>query len=190
MDECQAENQKFTIEPENQSATIGTKVLLPCRVVGKVGELQWTKDDFGLGTDRNLTGFDRYAMVGDEMAGEYTLQIESLELDDDAKYQCQVSPGAGTFLPFISLTKLPPSGPILNDEFSIVSTRRSTGDSIAFRHPDSAGATEATGHHAGRFHPGEGERRNRIGMCIGGRKTGGNGKNWMHTKWSANDARG
>lgn len=90
---CQAENQKFTIEPENQSATIGTKVLLPCRVVGKLGVLQWTKDDFGLGTHRNLSAFERYSMVGNENAGDYTLQIESLQLDDDAKYQCQVSPG-------------------------------------------------------------------------------------------------
>lgn len=91
--ECQAENQKFTIEPENQSAKIGSRVLLPCRVVGKLGVLQWTKDDFGLGTHRNLTAFDRYTMVGNEDDGDYTLQIESLQLEDDAKYQCQVSPG-------------------------------------------------------------------------------------------------
>lgn len=91
--ESHAENQKFTIEPENQSAKIGTKVLLPCRVVGKQGVLQWTKDDFGLGTDRNLSGYEGYSMVGIEENGDYTLQIESLQLDDDAKYQCQVSPG-------------------------------------------------------------------------------------------------
>lgn len=93
VQECHGENQRFTIEPENQSATIGSKVQLPCRVVGKLGVLQWTKDDFGLGTDRNLSGYDRYSMVGDEGDGNFTLQIEALQLDVDARYQCQVSPG-------------------------------------------------------------------------------------------------
>ena len=32
------------------------KVVLPCRVEDKEGLLQWTKDDFGLGTKRDLPG--------------------------------------------------------------------------------------------------------------------------------------
>lgn len=86
-------NQKFAIEPESLSATIGSKIVLPCRVIGKQGVLQWTKDDFGLGTHRNLTAFDRYAMVGVEEDGDHNLRIENIQLEDDAKYQCQVSPG-------------------------------------------------------------------------------------------------
>ena len=33
-----------------------TKVVLPCTVEDKEGLLQWTKDDFGLGTKRDLPG--------------------------------------------------------------------------------------------------------------------------------------
>ena len=90
----EAVNQKFTSEPKDVSAVIGTRVQLPCKVLTKQGVLQWTKDDFGLGTHRNLTAFDRYTMIGSDEDGDYTLQIDSLHLDDDAKYQCQVSPGA------------------------------------------------------------------------------------------------
>lgn len=87
-------NQKFVIEPDNVSATIGSKVILPCRVTGKQGVLQWTKDDFGLGTHRNLTAFERYTMGGVEEDGDHNLRIDNLQLEDDAKYQCQVSPGS------------------------------------------------------------------------------------------------
>lgn len=85
--------QKFAIEPDDVSAILGTHVILPCRVVSKEGMLQWTKDDFGLGTHRNLSAFDRYSMIGNDDDGDYSLKIESVSLDDDAKFQCQVSPG-------------------------------------------------------------------------------------------------
>lgn len=55
--------------------------------------LQWTKDDFGLGTHRNLSGFDRYSMVGSDEEGDFSLDVYPVMLDDDAKYQCQVGPG-------------------------------------------------------------------------------------------------
>lgn len=61
--------QKFAIEPQDQTAIVGSKVTLPCRVVNKFGVLQWTKDDFGLGTHRNLSGFDRYSMIGSDEEG-------------------------------------------------------------------------------------------------------------------------
>lgn len=100
-----AVNQKFAVEPENVAATIGTKVVLPCRVTGKQGVLQWTKDDFGLGTHRNLTAFDRYTMVGIEDDGDHNLRIDNLQLEDDAKYQCQVSPGSqGNLLHYMRFT--------------------------------------------------------------------------------------
>lgn len=86
---CDSAKQAFTLEPEDHSVVIGSKVLLPCRVEHKTGVLQWTKDDFGLGTHRNLTlsGFERYAMIGTDDDGDYTLQIDPVTLDDDAKYQ-------------------------------------------------------------------------------------------------------
>ncbi|CAB0007579.1 unnamed protein product [Nesidiocoris tenuis] len=85
--------QKFAMEPQDQTAIVGSRVTLPCRVVGKVGKLQWTKDDFGLGELRHLPGFDRYKMIGSDDEGDYSLEIYPVILDDDAKYQCQVGPG-------------------------------------------------------------------------------------------------
>ncbi|RVE49470.1 hypothetical protein evm_005901 [Chilo suppressalis] len=85
--------QKFAIEPQDQSAVVGSRVTLPCRVENKVGQLQWTKDDFGLGTHRHLTGYERYKMIGSDEEGDYSLDIREVTLEDDALYQCQVSSG-------------------------------------------------------------------------------------------------
>ena len=85
--------QHFAMEPQDQIAVVGARVTLPCRVVNKQGILQWTKDDFGLGTRRKLSGFDRYSMIGSDEEGDYSLQIYPLTLEDNASFQCQVSPG-------------------------------------------------------------------------------------------------
>lgn len=61
--------QRFAIEPQDQTAVIGSRVTLPCRVLDQKGPIQWTKDDFGLGAVRNLTGFERYAMIGSDEEG-------------------------------------------------------------------------------------------------------------------------
>uniref|UniRef100_A0A0K2TC33 Ig-like domain-containing protein n=1 Tax=Lepeophtheirus salmonis TaxID=72036 RepID=A0A0K2TC33_LEPSM len=58
--------QSFIREPSDQIAIVGEHVTLPCRVVNKKGELQWTRDGFGLGVERNLTGFSRYHMIGSD----------------------------------------------------------------------------------------------------------------------------
>ncbi|CAK1595000.1 unnamed protein product [Parnassius mnemosyne] len=85
--------QKFAMEPQDQTAVVGSRVTLPCRVENKVGQLQWTKDDFGLGLHRDLSGYDRYKMIGSDEEGDYSLDIREVTLEDDAKYQCQVSSG-------------------------------------------------------------------------------------------------
>ena len=46
--------QKFVREPPDQTAAVGEHVTLPCRVESKLGKIQWTRDDFGLGLNRNL----------------------------------------------------------------------------------------------------------------------------------------
>ena len=61
--------QIFKRKPESQSANQGDHVTLPCRVDNKQGELQWTRDDFGLGINRSLHGFDRYQMIGSDAEG-------------------------------------------------------------------------------------------------------------------------
>lgn len=84
--------QAFAMEPQDQVAVVGTRVILPCRVLHKKGVLQWTKDDFGLGTHRKLPAFERYSMIGSDDEGDYSLQIFPVTLDDEARYQCQVGP--------------------------------------------------------------------------------------------------
>lgn len=88
-----SDEQIFAMEPQDQVAVVGTRVILPCRVLHKKGVLQWTKDDFGLGTRRKLSAFERYTMIGSDDEGDYSLQIFPVMLDDEARYQCQVGPG-------------------------------------------------------------------------------------------------
>jgi len=66
--------QRFAIEPMDQTAVIGSRVTLPCRVLDQKGPIQWTKDDFGLGAVRNLTGYERYAMIGSDEEGKYEMR--------------------------------------------------------------------------------------------------------------------
>ena len=54
---------------------------MPCQVKNKRGMLQWTRDGFGLGVERNLTGFDRYHMSGyDEEGKKLTHTVILLKL--------------------------------------------------------------------------------------------------------------
>lgn len=87
--------QSFLREPFDQVAKVGEHVTLPCRVVNKQGVLQWTRDDFGLGSDRLLEGFKRYIMTGSDEEGDYTLDINPVSLEDDARFQCQVGAAEG-----------------------------------------------------------------------------------------------
>ncbi|CAL4078468.1 unnamed protein product, partial [Meganyctiphanes norvegica] len=83
--------QRFATEPAPQTAVEGSTAVLPCRVINKSGHLQWTKDGFGLGTERNLAGFSRYSMIGSNDEGDFSLSINPVLLKDDALFQCQVS---------------------------------------------------------------------------------------------------
>lgn len=42
-----------------------------------------------------VQGFDRYRMSGSDEEGDYTLDIDSVTLEDDALFQCQVGAAAG-----------------------------------------------------------------------------------------------
>ena len=56
-----------------------------------LNQVIFSRDDFGLGLNRNLKGFERYRMSGSDEEGDYTLDIDSVTLEDDAKFQCQVN---------------------------------------------------------------------------------------------------
>ena len=87
--------QRFAIEPVDKTAIVSDTILLACRVVNKIGTLQWTRDSFGLGTTRDLIGYPRYTMTGHDEEGDYSLQIRNVSLEDEAKYQCQVGAAEG-----------------------------------------------------------------------------------------------
>ena len=54
-----SKSQRFLVTPRNTVAMEGEEVRLNCKVDNLVGVLQWTKDDFGLGTLRELPGYER-----------------------------------------------------------------------------------------------------------------------------------
>ncbi|XP_065200596.1 nephrin-like isoform X2 [Planococcus citri] len=84
--------QSFRVEPRNTRVQEGSEITLECEINNRGGEVQWTKDGFGLGTGESLVGFPRYMMVGDKDNGVYNLRIRNVSLDDDAEFQCQVGP--------------------------------------------------------------------------------------------------
>ena len=53
----------YTSEPRT---TVVCQVTLPCRVHNKIGIIQWTRDGFGLGDTRDLSGYSRYKLIGSD----------------------------------------------------------------------------------------------------------------------------
>ncbi|XP_063704148.1 nephrin isoform X1 [Culicoides brevitarsis] len=85
--------QKFRVTPSNLQIVEGSEALLQCEVSNLAGQVQWTKDGFALGFVSGLIpGFPRFSTVGDKSQGVYNLRITNASIDDDAEYQCQVTP--------------------------------------------------------------------------------------------------
>ncbi|XP_037073289.1 irregular chiasm C-roughest protein-like [Pollicipes pollicipes] len=87
--------QSFVREPSDQYVREGQTVVLPCQVSEPVGQVQWTRDEFGLGVIRDLPSYPRYQMIGDDHEGIYSLEVQRATLEDDAVFQCQVGSAAG-----------------------------------------------------------------------------------------------
>ncbi|KAL4657723.1 nephrin, partial [Arapaima gigas] len=110
--------QAFKIQPRNVTVNVGARVVLKCAVLRPSGTVQWVKDGLLLGPERNLPGFPRYNMVGNEKKGEqYHLQIVNATLEDDSPYECQVGRSESSE-PIVSHTVwinvlIPPSSPIV-----------------------------------------------------------------------------
>uniref|UniRef100_A0A673A9G8 NPHS1 adhesion molecule, nephrin n=1 Tax=Sphaeramia orbicularis TaxID=375764 RepID=A0A673A9G8_9TELE len=81
--------QVFRTEPRNVTVRMGATAVLRCEVLRASGTVQWAKDGLLLGPDRSLPGFPRYSMIGNLKRGQYHLQIENAQLEDDATYNCQ-----------------------------------------------------------------------------------------------------
>jgi Fe-S cluster assembly scaffold protein SufB len=66
-------HQRFTMEPKNETVEVGSRVTLPCRAINNQGHVQWTKNNFGLGT---LSEYPRYSMMGSDEEGELLSYIK------------------------------------------------------------------------------------------------------------------
>lgn len=75
--------------PQNVTVQEGRDLVLRCRFVNFIGQVQWAKDGWMLGPTRDIPGYPRYEMVGDEDRGEFDLLIKSAILEDVGEYECQ-----------------------------------------------------------------------------------------------------
>ncbi|CAH0382334.1 unnamed protein product [Bemisia tabaci] len=65
---------------------------MECAVAHLAGRVQWVMDGFALGFQARIPGYPRYSVVGNTSVGEFHLRISNASLDDDAQFQCQVTP--------------------------------------------------------------------------------------------------
>lgn len=86
-----AHHQYFKISPQSEVNVIeGSTVVLQCVVGNQRGPVQWAKDGFVLGYDRNIPGFPRYSMIGDASLGVHNLRVVDAKSEDNGEFQCQV----------------------------------------------------------------------------------------------------
>uniref|UniRef100_A0A3B4G2G8 NPHS1 adhesion molecule, nephrin n=1 Tax=Pundamilia nyererei TaxID=303518 RepID=A0A3B4G2G8_9CICH len=114
--------QAFRTEPKNLTVRMGATAVLRCEVLRASGTVQWAKDGFLLGPERSLPGFPRYSMIGNPERGQYHLQIEDAQLEDDTQYECQVtssesSSGIISRLAWLDV-RIPPSKPYFDMDMS------------------------------------------------------------------------
>uniref|UniRef100_A0A3B4XS60 NPHS1 adhesion molecule, nephrin n=1 Tax=Seriola lalandi dorsalis TaxID=1841481 RepID=A0A3B4XS60_SERLL len=114
--------QAFRIEPRNLTVRMGATAVLRCEVLRASGTVQWVKDGLLLGPQRSLPGFPRYSMIGNPKRGQYHLQIEKAQLEDDATYECQAGQSESSHA-LVSNTAwvnvlIPPSSPYFEGDMA------------------------------------------------------------------------
>ena len=92
------QEQAVIESPNSIVAKLGETVLFKCKFKGLKGEPQWCLDDFCLGITKDLTlkGRSRHRIVGNQANGEYNLQIESVQLQDNMFYYCMATAASET----------------------------------------------------------------------------------------------
>ncbi|XP_068995911.1 nephrin [Embiotoca jacksoni] len=139
--------QAFRSEPRNLTVRMGATAVLRCEVLRASGTVQWVKDGLLLGPQRSLPGFPRYSMIGNPKRGQYHLQIENAQLEDDTLYECQAGPSESSGA-IVSNTAgvtvlIPPSKPYLEVDMATpwVSGKKYTVTCVA---PDAKPVAEIT----------------------------------------------
>ena len=61
-----ADRHKYQSWPRDLTASVGERVVLPCRTARREEEVQWTRHHFGMGFDRKLEAWDNFRMVGND----------------------------------------------------------------------------------------------------------------------------
>merc|ERR1719391_2007903 len=82
--------QEFREAPTYREVNPGGTVVLPCRVVNKLGECRWEKDGTPVGMYR-----DKYEWDGDQASGDCSLRVKeaNIEYDNGGNVQGQVRVG-------------------------------------------------------------------------------------------------
>lgn len=130
--------QSFERTPVNKTSIIGDTVYFHCGVNNKSGELQWTKDGFGLGMEEDLIHLERYSMIILNDNINFDLEIRNVTLDDEGVFQCQVGPGFDGSKPIKSkqaflTVEVPTSAPVIiqGDSILVVKNKETQLDCIS-----------------------------------------------------------
>nr|CAB3259133.1 kin of IRRE-like protein 1 [Phallusia mammillata] len=116
---CFAADPTIIEEPNDVTVKQGDDVTMRCVVEhlpsDDLSPVQWTRGDFALGFDRNLSNWERYSMVGDISIGEYNLHINNVNLqEDESQYECQVTMYYMRTRKATLTVQVPPSGPFID----------------------------------------------------------------------------
>ena len=89
-----AQQQTFSVEPNDTQVTEGSTATLRCSVTNKAGALSWIKDGSPVSADGVIidTANTRYSIQGDGTS-TFDLQITGAVLADAGVFQCLVGAG-------------------------------------------------------------------------------------------------
>uniref|UniRef100_A0A669DFS2 Kirre like nephrin family adhesion molecule 3 n=1 Tax=Oreochromis niloticus TaxID=8128 RepID=A0A669DFS2_ORENI len=104
----------FSQQPQDLVVVAGQLVTLPCSIPGYNGVVLWIKNGLALGVGRDLSGYPRYTVTGNHGSGEHHLQIQHVELTDDAVFECQAVQAAMRSRPARLTVLVPPEDPVIS----------------------------------------------------------------------------
>ncbi|XP_077985300.1 obscurin-like [Glandiceps talaboti] len=84
--------QNFLTVPINVTIVEDSSIILQCIVENKEGEVIWIKDGVMITNEYDVNiDNDKYFVIGDEISGEYSLQVTNANVSESGTYQCHVT---------------------------------------------------------------------------------------------------